>query len=305
VEISGSSLRPSLVNACKGAVRVLIFLAVAGCSSEKAAGPEEPDAGIVDAGRDVVVDADDRSTLGGECGRDLDCAGRLVCLTWNPARVHWPAGGLCTQPCTTDADCERVAAGARCEALGNGPRFCVEGCAPGPGEVASMLGSSAKCHGRATMACNALAEGRQGCLPSCNDDAACDGAKCDPLSGHCTAKSVGGWEDIGTPEGSGACGTQLFSGTGTGVSFCTARCTVGAPSCKWDGKSARPNAACVFRANGSGYGDQGICGKLCDCDRDCAAPLHCTAMPARWAEETGRKGSCRADGAGIPCPDGG
>jgi hypothetical protein len=270
-------------------------------------------------------------SLGASCASDLHCAPYLGCVTRTSGVLDGksPAGGLCTLPCESDADCRVAAAGALCVAFGAdaSATFCLEGCRPG-------FAGEPKCHERTDLACTLLglkptdtacessddcartevcATGEDpavcgeivtGCAPNCGGDFDCaPGNFCDFATGLCAPDEPAG-QPIGAlcdPNAAsdpcnGFCRTKDDSGT-EGV--CAAFCTLSPRlhGCGWDG-SAPADAACLYRTRLSpdaGIGDVGICGALCDCNADCAAPDdRCMdesngAIMSLW----GRAGYCR------------
>lgn len=280
---------------------VCLVMVGLGCSTPT---PTTADASSNDAATKDATDAPVTSgaDIGSRCTSASDCAPGLICKYKGAPNEAFPAKGLCTKPCAADDECTAIQAGTVCSpaALGS-QKYCLEACSVGPpGAFESLLaGPGGKCHGRPEMACQGGSV--SACLPTCNDDSQCDGALCDPGRGVCNASGAG-WDDIGSP---GTCGTNFGTGTNSTAgpaSICTAQCTLGVvPSCRWDGKPGKPAAACIFRQTTRGYGDRGLCGKLCDCDGDCPSPLHCLPMPkAAFVTETGRQGAC-GTGVGIAC----
>jgi hypothetical protein len=283
------------------------------CSSDPAAAPAgaPPDAGETDVDPvpgDAATDAATGGDLGAACKVDGDCAAPLRC--WNEAvGGRWPANGYCSIKCTgTDSSqCEALKPGSVCLRLGATPlnaTWCAEPCTFGPAGGTLRSGPVAgKCHGRPDVACSSY--GVPSCRPSCNDDSNCGpNATCNAATGLCSEEGAR-WDEIGiAADDAGQCGIGLVPIDLT-PKICGLRCTLGVvPTCRWDG-GGPANAACVFTKSGNGAGDEGQCGKLCDCNDDCFDGLACTALAPSLQTESGRKGSCGGTGAALPCADAG
>ncbi|RPI58837.1 MAG: hypothetical protein EHM50_10080 [Lysobacterales bacterium] len=169
------------------------------------------------------------------------------------------------------------------------------------------------------------------CLPQCNSNQDCGGGLyCDPSDGSCkttstTGKPVGATctqnLDAGVDDCKGDCIGFVHDSSGSPFTYmCAEKCTLGAsPSCGWDGPgtgSPAP-AACLFVSTvildngGSGVGDVGSCGQLCNCNSDCLnSALVCESFGNVQAESFyQKKGFCsdplQTDGGlspGIACP---
>jgi hypothetical protein len=245
--------------------------------------------------------------LGSSCASEGHCVPGLTCVTPTGGVLDGksPAGGLCTSPCRSDAECHELAAGSLCVAFDADVSitFCLEGCRTG-------LAGEPKCHGRSDLACTLLGlmptdtacetasdcartelcatsvdppvcgEIVTGCVPNCGGDYHCAPGKfCDFATGLCAPEPSTG-QPIGTlcdPNAAsepcnGFCQVKDDAGD-EGV--CSAFCTLapGLHGCGWDG-SGPADAACLYLTRLSpdaGIGDVGLCGALCDCNADCPA----------------------------------
>jgi hypothetical protein len=247
------------------------------------------------------------ATIGASCGRDDDCAGGLICFDIGDGlAIGGPAGGYCTRPCNSAAQCEQVDRASACGALA-GQNLCIRLCEAGevdPGDV--------KCLGREDLTClslNALGDTPPAdrpelgiCAPRCQSDAACDGLRCDPRSGFCTIFPGSESLPIGATCTAGAqCeGGVCFAPSNQAERFCSAFCTLGAPGCGFDGSDTKPGAGCVLpQIQGESSGDQGLCVELCDSAGDC---LEEGSVCAEGPHD-GRSGVCvKQAGSGDPPP---
>jgi hypothetical protein len=284
-----------------------------------------------DAGKDVVeqdgdameaadvVDASDASDVapvvevfGAACASDADCATGLVCWNKELATANgaskWPAHGVCTAKCTSDASCDAQSKGSSCKKITSSSELqvCFPGCDPASGPFFTRfdLGTDPmKCGGRKDLAC--LPNGEHSyCMPTCNDDSACAPARCG-ATGFCTNEDVGDWSDIGKDPGPGSseCSLKNVLATVGGGSIFTARCTLGVvPSCGWAGPaSGKPANALCMDESATKIGDNGFCFEACDCDSDCRGKgVYCVALDIESAKLTGRKGVCSSAGGAVP-----
>lgn len=231
--------------------------------------------------------------LGQECLSDDDCGTTTACLPPSSGVPH----GLCTRDCTTDADCPSN--GVCLTDFG----ICLEGCSPG------ASGITAKCHGRANMACQTLARA-QGtpcddntdcgtgeicdsagecrelidvCWASCGGDFHCEeGSACDFALGLCLPEDevpegdpIGSECDPDAAQNScdGFCLSYIDENQEPILSTCTAGCTFGyLEGCGWDATGPAPAACLLPNDDNGGLGDTGICTQLCDCNADCGHP---------------------------------
>jgi hypothetical protein len=239
-----------------------------------------------------------QTKLGRGCVNDNDCDSantNLTCMKADSTDLdnEGPAKGLCTIDCTADQTvCATVGdANSVCQAYTNGKSFCMEGCQFGPASLTAL--DAKKCHGRSEMACSLISETDTTngvCLPLCNSDADCGGSLfCDPNLGTCSATAPTG-DPVGAPctqpgdagtadTCKGQCGGLVHaSGQQPFTYMCFENCTQGvAAVCGWGGPNTGPApAACLFGpavlSSTAGFGDQGSCGALCDCNADCANP---------------------------------
>lgn len=254
------------------------------------------------------------TNLGRACATNATCgtASGLSCVT-DPVIPQ----GLCSATCETDADCQKISAGAVCNS-----GLCLEGCAIGPDALN-------KCHDRPDFACQffdsvttttlcsvdedcansavcnngSCVDIITACQPTCASDDDCAGDFCNIGTGLCQAtkpagKAVGSACDVNatTDECAGMC---IGDSAGT-FSLCSGYCTFGVQGgCGWNGVGPA-QAGCMFvprYVQDLGAGDVGYCGQLCDCNDDCLNPTaKCLSFAALELEDFetfyGRKGYC-------------
>ena len=145
---------------------------------------------VVGPGRRATTD--DRRRVAAACASSADCGPGLSCIkdTDNdPVFGGGPAGGFCTAVCSSDADCPY--ADDVCLQLDpSQPGRCTLACTPGPAiqQVSDLFQplDPLKCNGRADLRCNGVTGGSGVCLPTCGDDAQCEGGRaCDPRLSVC------------------------------------------------------------------------------------------------------------------------
>jgi hypothetical protein len=277
----------------------------AGAGSSSAAGGQTAGSNEGSSGERSDEGPAARAWLGRSCATDLDCGGDLRCLSSDDRNAKsTPAGGLCTTSCETDADCSGFDRTAVCGSLGEAPldrvfasvpvpRLCLLGCSLG-----SPAGS-AKCHGRADLACRPFApDGVEQCQenkscpngglcfrdrcrelacgPRCNADSDCaDGRFCNPQTGLCDAvrpravpigDSCDGDVPGGIRCGDGTC-LILFNSEGVRLKgMCTQSCTFGQLCGEGQGACALP------RFDDYAAGDIAQCVERCQCDAECQNP---------------------------------
>jgi hypothetical protein len=247
-------------------------------------------------------------TIGSACASDADCASDLTCVTDTGGMLGGasPGGGLCTIPCNSDTECTALLRGSWCVAFDEGATiaYCLEGCTSGSAGVP-------KCHERTDFACSLIGllpnettcetsddcaltelcattadppvcgEIVTGCVPNCGGDYDCAaGEFCDYGSGLCVPQAPDG-QAIGTFCDPGAstdpCNGFCIATTEAGdEGVCSAFCTLAESlyGCGWNGSSTA-EAGCLFGTRLTDQpapGDVGLCGALCDCNDDCAAP---------------------------------
>jgi hypothetical protein len=294
-------------------------------------------AGESDAGAAGAAEIPLDRGIGARCSRASDCDDGLECMASDLFDGAGPAGGICTHVCEADSDCETFSPGSICMGLTADASYCFEGCTTG-------ITPSPKCHGRGELACslagltpaggacsdfmdcgprqvcattNTCSDGRFACWPVCGSDANCGSGKfCDLVSGFCFTQPFPGLP-VGSPCTPPSPGEldpcNGFCDTVTSDAYvCTALCTFGAPGCGWSGEGPA-DAACLFASyltpiDEDPTGDEGHCGKLCDCNADCpVAGDSCVDDTDGPTELFGRKGYCRplqpGEDANISFPD--
>jgi len=227
--------------------------------------------------------------LGRGCIDDQECedskAPGLVCIKETDTDLGGgaPPKGLCTAPCTADADCSELGEGSLCFPFGDGGEaYCVEGCAFGaPGF------GGAKCHNRDEFACNPALLGATdepctsnaqcgigelciaadqnnpgagqvcaivvpACLPACRGDIDCaDGLYCDAsfLSGVCVEKKPTG-KALGEActvkdEPDDCLGFCQADETGKTAGHCAQTCALGV-QCAWNTSARVYDGVCLY-----------------------------------------------------------
>lgn len=280
-----------------------------------------------------------QTALGRACATDAECGpDGLTCEQASDTNFdgEGPAKGYCTIACTDDTTCAPFSGAdpAVCAPFVNGQAFCFEGCTFGPsGNNAFIL---TKCHGRTEVACTPMDDPftKAACLPQCNADADCGGGglTCNAKTGQCGTTVLTGLplgstcvQDLegGTDACKGRCGGLVHSGSGTVFTYmCFESCTTSAQTaCGWTVGSGPAAAACLFTSTviidngGSGAGDAGSCGQLCNTNCDCLnAQLVCEAWSGAAAPNKDffqKEGYCsdplQTDGSmnpGIACTAG-
>jgi hypothetical protein len=245
-------------------------------------------------------------TLGARCNHSLACATGLTCLNSedNALGYHGAPNGLCTAPCSKNADCAAFSATAMCAPFTDAASgYCLEGCTLGPKTAATF--DPAKCHGRTDMACwpfSGPSGSTNGCAPVCNTDADCGAdLRCDPKGALCTDAPLAKGDPIGTLCTSDATCDGFCMGGTTGTRICSRACVYGAPTgCGWNG-TGPADSGCVLVpstiAASAGIGDYGYCDQLCDCPSDCRAPgFECVQLSSSYTSRFGRAGMCRPPG---------
>lgn len=298
---------------------ILLFVALGGCGGSDA--PTDVvvddtaslDTAVVDTTPPTIDAPPDGprgdGVLAARCAKDLDCRAGLTCWSSASGGKQWPLNGMCTKKCTADDDCAALASGSKCRAsTSTAPqeKYCMLPCTAGGTQTDSLAQplDPGKCLGRGDLTCSILGM----CVPLCGSDAQCAPARCNPLWGFCDGTAgAPSFEDVGREViGTSPCSTQLITMTSSGVTLCTAKCAVGVtPGCNWAGPPSKAKAACLYQRSGIGPGDEGLCAELCDCPRDCRAPLKCVKLSDKKAAETGRAGMCAADGVPLITCDGG
>jgi hypothetical protein len=208
------------------------------------------------------------------------------------------ARGFCTRPCNADADC--ASDGGVCYKLDPSQAGrCTLPCTFGPplSGVFSPL-DPAKCRGREEVRCAQIATHVEVCLPTCGEDAQCDGGVCDPRSAVCvdapsTGAPLGAPCDTKTP----CAGVCLSFLTGN-VPMCSQPCVLGGTVEQTDDCGGLAEGLCAFHPSANGAGDTGFCTPACASQHDCRIPgFGCFSVPP-LTEQLG-KGYCFA---ATPCP---
>jgi hypothetical protein len=172
--------------------------------------------------------------------------------------------GLCTLPCTLDRNQDNVVSG-----------------------VFGSL-STEKCLGHPDLRCARLGATMAGvCLPTCGDDAQCDGLSCDPRTAVCVATPNTG-DPLGAPcdptADAGTC-AGLCVGFQNGSAMCSDPCVIGGYGA--DGGGTLPYdchgadaGLCAFHPSGYGPGDTGYCTPACTTQSACQNPnFWCFSVP--------------------------
>jgi Cys-rich repeat protein len=210
--------------------------------------------------------------IGATCDSDSDCGtdGRCVLPSDDdPIFGGGPAGGYCTQDCTTNADC---GAGNFCLDQG-GTQECLLGCEIGP--VLEFLDDPldpAKCLGREDVACRSVNATDTVCVPTCGDDSQCPaGRSCDPLSAVCVDMPNSGLPTGSAcdPLGTDCAGVCIDLGT---FAQCSTNCVLGGDL---DGSDCGglTEGLCIFSIAGSGAGDAAFCSPACATHAQCQMPF--------------------------------
>jgi hypothetical protein len=215
-----------------------------------------------------------------ECTSDAHCGSGLKCLTFkddDPVLGGGPAGGYCTKPCSSDADCP--GAGSSCLFSAGGVGECFLGCTPGepPIEYLNDPLDPDKCHGREDLRCEKLPpDGAAVCMPTCGSDAHCDGRLCDPRTQVCVdmpnpGKPLGAKcdPDAMVPECGGLCvelpGMELKT-------MCTNACVLGGEIPNEFECGGAAAGICIYAPQGLGVGDMAYCAQSCGQQDQCQTP---------------------------------
>ena len=219
------------------------------------------------------------SNLGQACTADADCGGDLKCslsTADDAVFAGGPAGGYCTKSCQSASDCPSN--GSCLSATDMGPKQCLLNCAIGPDlmYLDDPLDPN-KCQGREDLRCVSLSNTDAVCLPTCGEDAQCEGGRvCDPRLSVCVdAAKVSTGDALGSKCDSMAmdptCAGTCISFTGSNLSMCTQACALGGELDSTDcGGLAK--GLCVFSPSGFGAGDQGFCTNACTKHDECQNP---------------------------------
>ncbi|HVU00446.1 MAG TPA: hypothetical protein VHE30_01795 [Polyangiaceae bacterium] len=266
---------------------------------------------------DLPASAYAGEVVGRACTASVDCGAGYECI--GPGSTLFVGGGvghgMCVADCTGDPTLCANQPGTLCLLLSNlsgGPARCVEACQTGPS-------TTPKCHDRPDVACDDTGGSGLGdgyCTPACRGDYDCPGRRCDLSRGTCVApQAVAGTAPIGsacdTSQAADDClGFCVPFAQGQTAGFCTGICTLGEFGCGQSPTGTGPlQTVCLFdgTVGASGdYGDLGLCGSLCDCDADCPASNHCSALSPAQQSSSGRAGYCTSPASSAPhittCP---
>ncbi len=224
------------------------------------------------------------AALGATCTTDAQCGTGLTCVTPNERilDIGFVPSGLCTKPCTTRSDC-LVDGGSHHCLTENGTGYCFEQCPHG-------TDSETKCHGRADMACSAS----DVCLPTCRNDADCDGRFCDLSVGFCQdqpSAATGGIGDACVVADTQTCKGYCLGNETSGI--CTGRCAVGGAACGSSGWPPSGGDAMCMIGQSFHVGDEGVCGIGCFTSADCEDPaMACGILAAAEVAVHGVPGMC-------------
>jgi hypothetical protein len=259
--------------------------------------------------------------LGKACLKDSDC-GRtgITCLTSASSALagEGAPGGTCVADCTADgpAACAAIDSTSICIGFtSTGPSYCLQGCTIGP-----TAANDQKCHKRLDVACDDQnsTDGTGFCRPVCRGDFDCGSRKCDLGTGFCQDAAKLGTLAIGSacdPKAAkdpcaGVC-VPVSSKAPAGPGLCEGFCSLGGVGCGVDPAYKGPGqVACLFdgtTGRGGDLGDLGLCGSLCDCDKDCNVPGRVCRPFTQATEAAGfqRAGYCASavDQAGKALPN--
>ena len=244
--------------------------------------------------------------LGEACTFNEDCGPRMRCLSPQQGDEVFGGGapgGLCTLPCTSDADCPG-SSGACYGATAARAGRCVLRCDPGPPATGLFEPLRAdKCLGREELRCTAVPGASAVCLPLCGRDEQCGrGHGCDPSLGVCVASPREG-APLGTacdPMAKGApCAGQCV-GFNDGTGVCSSPCALGGLGVGSSDCGGPAHGLCAFRPASAGAGDVGFCTPSCHGHDSCGGPhFFCFTVPE--LTPTYGAGYCFA---AKPCPAG-
>jgi hypothetical protein len=239
--------------------------------------------------------------LGRACVNTTDCADpKLTCVTNDGLSGGGPAKGICTAACQATTDCLELADTAYCVPFSNGDTYCIEGCTEGDSpkcherdEVActliGLIPSGTACTSTSDCSTNELCDSTTsecgqivtGCMPTCGGDYDCgSGQFCDFSTGFCTATKPTGLPlgspcNVPTGNQTDPCNGFCLAGSQDMTKGeCSALCSLNSTltGCGWDGTGAAENAcifATILSSGTPALQDVGLCGKICDCNRDC------------------------------------
>jgi hypothetical protein len=238
----------------------------------------------------------------GECGGDLSC---LLPTDVDPIFGGGAPGGFCTRPCTGDPDCAEDD-GVCYKVDPTQPGRCTLSCTLGPAIPAIPILSTqvdwTKCRSREDVRCASSATGSGVCLPTCGEDAQCNGGYCDPRTALCSATP-----STGAPTGTTCDQSQspsacagLCVGFEAPVTICTEPCVLGDPPLQSANCGGPTQGLCAFHPPPNGAGDNGFCTPSCTAQSGCQTPsFWCFGVPAVTTQL--HVGYCFA---ATPCPNG-
>jgi hypothetical protein len=266
-----------------------------GSAGEGAGGEAQP--GHPDVGRGCQADADCVDPA-------LSC---IVVADVGSVLGGGPAGGYCSLTCEKDSDC---GTGNFCwppAATGT----CLLGCRWGDPPIATLEDplDPGKCHGRDDLRCERVGGSGAVCLPTCQSDAQCAGASCDPRSGLCVEVPTAGDPTNGAcdPDALRATCAGSCIGVGAGAGFCASPCSfAGGPLLETADCGGVASGICAYSEPGGGPGDAAFCTGACTAHEDCKQLdlLYCFSFPLGAAIMNGfcyHTTDCTT--AGEPCDE--
>jgi hypothetical protein len=245
-------------------------------------------------------------SLASACAHAGDCEPGLSCLTStgnDPVFGGGLAGGLCTRACNTDTDCPQPD-GICYQIDPNEAGRCTLACAFGPaldGYFDAL--DPLKCLGREDLRCvkqtGATSATAGLCLPTCGEDAECDGLFCDPRTSVCVAQPGAGapFGAACDPTATNPCAGRCV-GFDSAVGLCSMACVLGGAGLDAHDCGGPEKGLCAFHPANAGPGDGGWCTPSCQLQSDCASPdFFCRSVAG--LTETLNLGYCFG---AKPCP---
>lgn len=235
------------------------------------------------------------------CQTNADCGGDLQCLgpdAMDPVFGGGAPRGFCTRPCNSDGDC--AGDGGVCYQIDpTQAGRCTLSCTLGPSSSTIFASlDPAKCRGREDVRCAQITTTVEVCLPTCGEDAQCDGLSCDPRGAVCvTTPSTGAPTGAPCDPKTPCAGVCIGFATPSTPSMCSQPCVLGGSAAQTDDCGGLGQGLCAFHPSTSGAGDTGFCTPACTSQQDCSIPgFGCFSVPS-VTEQQG-KGYCFA---ATPC----